>query len=95
MASVQLSVRMDREIKARLENEARLEERSASYVIQKALDRYLSAKEYQRQAIEDALVDAENGVFVSGKAVREWVSSWGTENELPRPRPDIFPDKIT
>lgn len=93
MATVQLSVRMDPEIKARLEKEARLEERSASYLIQKALDHYLSAKERKRRALEEAASEADKGVFISDEAMTAWVASWGTENELSPPEPDIFPDK--
>ena len=93
MATVQLSVRMDPEIKARLEKEARLEERSASYLIQKALDHYLSAKERKRRALEEAAAEADKGVFISDEAMTAWVASWGTENELSPPEPDIFPDK--
>jgi predicted transcriptional regulator len=93
MASVQLSVRMDPQIKARLENEARLEDRSASYIIQRALDQYLSAKEYKRRALEEAATEADKGVFISDEAMTAWVSSWGTAGELPPPEPDIFPDK--
>jgi predicted transcriptional regulator len=93
MSTVQLSVRMAPEIKARLENEARIEDRSASYIIQKALDQYLSAKEYRRQAIEEAAAEADKGIFISDEAMTAWVSSWGTDNELPPPEPDILPDK--
>ncbi len=91
MASVQLSVRMDPDIKARLEKEARLEDRSASYIIQKALDQYLSVKERRRQDFDDAVAEADKGIFVSGEAVERWVLSWDTKNELPEPEPDIFP----
>lgn len=93
MPSVQLSVRMDPNIKMRLENEARLEDRSASYIIQKALDQYLSVKERRRQDLDDAIAEADKGIFVSGEAVERWVLSWDTEGELPEPEPDIFPAK--
>jgi predicted transcriptional regulator len=53
----------------------------------------LSAKEYKRQALDEAAAEADKGVFISDEAMTAWVSSWGTENELPPPEPNIFPDK--
>jgi predicted transcriptional regulator len=93
MTSVQLSIRMDSDIKTRLDKEALLADRSSSYLIQKAVDQYLSVREHRRQDIEDALAEADKGVFVSGEAVERWVLSWDTDNELPEPEPDIFPAK--
>jgi predicted transcriptional regulator len=93
MASIQLSIRMDSDIKMRLEKEARLEDRSSSYIIQKALDQYLSVKERRRQDLEDAIAEADKGIFVSGEAVERWVLSWDTDDELPEPEPDIYPAK--
>jgi predicted transcriptional regulator len=44
-------------------------------------------------AIDEALAEADKGVFVSGEAVIEWLESWGTDNVKPCPEPDIFPRK--
>jgi hypothetical protein len=38
-----------------------------------------------RAGVERGLAQAAAGDVVSGDAVAEWVKSWGTENELPRP----------
>lgn len=43
-------------------------------------------------AIDTALAEADKGIFVSQETVDRWMESWGTENELPMPEPDIFPD---
>ena len=48
----------------------------------------LTAKE---AAIKAAVAEADKGVFVSSEAVDRWMESWGTDNELPIPEPDIFP----
>jgi predicted transcriptional regulator len=93
MSSVPLSVRIDPEIKTRLEEEAKIEDRSASYLVQKAISAYLEAKEYKRQAIREAVAEADKGVFISEEAMDAWVDSWDTENELPPPEPDIFLSK--
>ena len=43
-----------------------------------------------REAVRRA--DA-GGPFISAEKVHEWMRSWGTENELPRPKPDIYKPK--
>ncbi|CAN7687505.1 hypothetical protein [Rhizobium sp. LjRoot254] len=51
-----------------------------------------NAKTAMQGAIEAALAEADKGIFVSQEAVDRWMESWGTENELPMPEPDIFPE---
>ena len=40
-------------------------------------------------AIKAALEQADKAKFISAEAVNRWLDSWGTENELPPPKPDI------
>jgi hypothetical protein len=42
-------------------------------------------------AIDEALAEADKGIFVSGEAVFEWLESWGTDCVKPCPEVDIFP----
>jgi hypothetical protein len=49
----------------------------------------ISAKE---AAISAAFAEADKGIFVSSEALDRWMASWDTDNELPIPEPDIFPD---
>ena len=93
MATVPFSFRFDMEVKERLEKQAELEDRSAAYLIQKAVEEYLDAKDYFREEMMAAIAEADKGVFISGEAMDRWMESWGTENELPPPEPDIFPHK--
>ena len=90
MTTVPFSFRIDSDTKAQLELEARALDRSASYVATKAIKAYLRASQRKRAAIDQAVEAAEKRVFVSEKTVTTWVDSWGTENELPKPAPDIF-----
>lgn len=39
------------------------------------------------------MIEAEKGIFISEEATTRWVESWGTDNELPPPEPDIFPEQ--
>jgi predicted transcriptional regulator len=93
MAASPFSVRLDDEIKARLESEAQRQDRSAGYIAQKAIEGYLNSKDSFRREMEALIAEADKGVFVSEEAMNRWMESWDTENELPPPEPDIFPDK--
>lgn len=93
MSTVQFTLRIDPSIKAQLEDEARRDDRSASNLAVRAIKSFLQAKEAKRKAVQEAVREAEKGIFVSEKAVDAWVDSWGSENKLPVPEPDVFPDK--
>jgi len=90
MATVPFSVRLDSDIKAKLEEEAKREERSASALAVKAIKAFLQAKEAKRLAIEEAIKEADKGVFYSQEAVHALVDSWGKGDKVPIPEPDVF-----
>lgn len=90
MASVPFSLRLDTKIKTQIEQEAKQADRSASYIVTQAIKEYLDTREYKKRAIEAAIKEADKGEFISHKSIREWMVSLGTEQELPRPKPDIF-----
>lgn len=92
MASSPFSLRLSPELKERLDAVAESEDRSASYVATKAIEAFLDARDAQDEAIREAIAEADTGVFVSSEAVDRWMESWGTDNELPMPEPDIFID---
>jgi predicted transcriptional regulator len=91
MPTVPFSMRLDENIKTRLETEAALADRSAGYLAQKAIEDFLDDKAYKRECLREAIVEADKGVFISEEAMDAWMLSWDTENELPPPEPDIFP----
>jgi predicted transcriptional regulator len=92
MNNVPFSLRLEPVLKSRLEEAAQSEDRSASYVATRAIESFLDARDAKRAEIEAALVEADKGIFVSQEAVHRWMESWDTDNELPMPEPDIFPD---
>ncbi len=91
MSATPFSLRLDPALRARLEDEARRLDRPASQVAGKAIAAWLDARATKRQAIEEALADAEAGVFVSGEAMAAWMDSWDGPDEQPAPAPDIHP----
>ncbi len=90
MATVPFSLRLDSEIKDQLEKTAKERDRSASYLAGKAIKNYLQTIARKKRVIDDAIEHADKGVFISQKAMGDWVDSWGTGNELSHPKSDIF-----
>jgi RHH-type rel operon transcriptional repressor/antitoxin RelB len=90
MSTTPFSVRLDPKIKARLEEEARIANLSASSLANKAIESFLAARAAKRSHIEAALVEAEKGDFISGDALDRWIDSWEMEAELLPPRPHAF-----
>jgi len=92
MPNVPFSLRMDEDIKSRLEAEAKQRDRSASWIATKAIESYLYACEEKRHAIAKALSEADKGVFISSEAMNSWVDTWGTDMENNLPEPEISID---
>ena len=90
MSTTPVSLRLDPEVKARLEEEARIAKLSASSLANTAIETFLAARAAKRSQIEAALADAEKGEFISGEPLDRWIDSWETEAELPPPESDIF-----
>lgn len=91
MPSARFSLRLEPELKTWLEDEAKRKDRSAGYIATQAIQSLKEATEARTRLIEEAMKEADKGVFISEEKMTEWVLSLGTENELPEPEPDIFP----
>jgi len=73
MAGKTASVRMAEEKLARLDKLARLTKRSRGWLINDAVDRYLSYEEWFMKAVEEGIEDVDAGRVVSHDEVkREW-----------------------
>jgi predicted transcriptional regulator len=90
--SATFSVRLPEELRREVDEFARATKRSRSFVVKEAVAAYMEEQKAYLAAIEEGEREADLGVFISWEATERWLSSWGTENELPRPEPDIFPD---
>ena len=89
MATERLSLRIDANLKKSLEEEARRERRSASWLAIEAIEALLRGREEKRAAIRAALDEADRGVFISRDAMDAWISSWDSDPAVPPPEPDI------
>ncbi|MGE0280314.1 MAG: CopG family ribbon-helix-helix protein [Rhizobiaceae bacterium] len=92
-ANATFSVRLPDDLRREVDQLARATKRSRAFLVKEAVATYMADQRAYLEAIEEGEREADEGVFVSGDAVIRWLQSWGTDNELPRPEPDIFPDK--
>ncbi len=94
MTTVPLSIRVKPDTRKQLQEEAKATKRSVSQLTSMVLESYFDQKKRRKKALDLAIEEAEKkldkGVFISQEAVHEWFNSLGTDNVLPRPKPDIF-----
>jgi predicted transcriptional regulator len=90
MTSARFSLRLDPDLKDWLEDEAKHRDRSAGYVASEAIRALKDATERKDRIIEEALAQADKGVFISEEAITKWFFSLETDNEIPVPKPDVF-----
>ena len=83
-----MTVRLTPELSDKLEALARDTKRSKSYLAGEAIASYVEINAWQVARIKEALAEARSGApGVPHHEVVPWLQSWGTENELPRPKP--------
>ena len=81
-------IKLDLSIKSRLDRLSKVKDRSAHWLMQEAIARYLDQEEYHLQLNQETVArwqEAEQGKVVSHKSVSEWLTTWGTETETDRP----------
>ena len=76
MPSTTFTVRVEPDVKKRLEKLAKSTGRTRSFLAAQALNDYLDANEWQVAGVGRAIVSLERGEGVSHKEVKEWVHSW-------------------
>jgi predicted transcriptional regulator len=83
-----ITVRLTPEASERLEALARATSRSKSHLASEAIESYAELQAWQISHIKAALAeDEEDSASVSHDEVARWIASWGTDHELPRPKP--------
>jgi len=86
--SAMMTVRLTPEVREKLEALARDTKRSKSYLASEAIETFVDLNAWQVAHIKAALAeDEEGGPGVPHEKVVEWLESWGTDHELPRPEP--------
>jgi predicted transcriptional regulator len=83
MRSTTFTVRVDQRAKKRLEKLAENTGRSRSYLAAEAINEYLDVNEWQVAGIKRAIASLDRGEGVPHQQVKDWIASWGSENERP------------
>ena len=86
MRSATFTVRVGVTAKKRLERLAKSTGRSRSFLAAAAIDEYLDVNEWQIAGIKRAIASLDRREGIPHERVEEWVESWGTGSERPRPR---------
>ncbi len=84
------TVRLRPEIEASLAVMANRQHRTKSWLINQALKEFIQRQELEEirwQETLQAMESVARGEAVWGEAVHAWLSSWGTPNEVPPPKP--------
>ncbi len=86
MASTTFTVRVEPDVKKRLEKLAKSTGRSRSYLAAEALSEYLDVNEWQVAGVKRAAASLDRGEGVSHQEVKDWVNSWGRKRERAVPK---------
>ncbi|EJZ19003.1 CopG family ribbon-helix-helix protein (plasmid) [Rhizobium sp. Pop5] len=83
------SLKLDDELKGRVQQLAEVRRRSSHWIMREAIAQYVEREE-KREALRQETLNAWNefqatGLHVTGDQVENWLSTWGTDEELPAP----------
>jgi len=83
------SVKIDDELKERIQHLAGLRKRSAHWIMREAIQQYVVREEARESFIQEAQASwqafRETGQHVSGEEARAWLDGWGTDDEKAAP----------
>ena len=86
MSSTTFTVRVESDVKKRLEKLAKSTGRSRSFLADEALSEYLDVNEWQVAGVRKALASFDGGENVPHEQVKAWVNSWDGKRELSAPK---------
>lgn len=84
------SIKIDDEMKNRIQHLADLRQRSAHWIMREAINQYMEREEGRESFKQEALAAwtqyQETGLHLTGTEVRTWLNAWGTEAETELPK---------
>lgn len=90
MTSTAVAVKIDNETKKRLKDLAKSKQRSAHWLMREAITQYVERESKRESFRKDAIRAWEayqnTGLYVTGTEVRDWLNTWGTDNEKDAPQ---------
>ena len=89
IAAKTVSVKLDHDIRTRIENLAEARHRTAHWIMREAIQQYIEREE-KREIFRQDTIKAwdeyrETGLHATADEVDSWLDSWGSDNELPAP----------
>jgi len=81
-----LSIRIDTEMKRRLDALSKRSKRSKSFLAAEAIAAYVESEEWQLGEIQAGIAELESGQGVGHEKVSKWLRSWGKKGETKAPR---------
>ena len=86
-ASKTMTLRLDADTLARLDELAESTDRSKAWLAAEAVKTYIALNEWQTKAIRDAVnrANRRDARFVSHEDVDAWLATWGTRKERKPP----------
>ena len=83
------SIKLDDELKGRVQHLAEVRRRTSHWIMREAIAQYVEREEKREALRQDTLKAWEEyqatGLHATAEEFEKWLSSWGTENELPSP----------
>ena len=83
------SLKIDDELKSRVQQLARLRQRSAHWIMHEAIQQYVDREEaresFKREAMASWTAYQETGQHLTAVEMRTWLNTWGTETETALP----------
>lgn len=83
------SVKIDDELKQRIRRLAESRQRSAHWLMREAIEEYVEREEAREAFKQEALASwqtfKESGRHLTGQEVRDWLGTWGSEEEKDAP----------
>lgn len=83
------SIKIDDDLKFRIQHLADLRHRSAHWIMREAIRDYVEREEARENFKQEAMASwqayQETGKHLSGREVNDWLATWGTEREHEAP----------
>jgi predicted transcriptional regulator len=84
------SIKLDDGLKNRIQNLANLRSRSPHWIMREAITDYVNREEakenFKQEALNSWKAYQETGQHLTGQEVRDWLTTWGTDQEVDRPK---------
>lgn len=86
MPSTTFTIRVEPEVKKRLEKLAKSTGRTRSFLAAEALSEYLDVNEWQVAGVRRAMASLDRGDGVPHQEAKDWINSWGRKRERTAPK---------